>query len=153
MYMYFFSYRARSGSTSKTIDTSVTQLSGYIQLATDSIFESFERCPLVLRQSMRLLWDRVIAKFPDNVSTCIILLYYYNVNEKFRIIVVQLLHVQYTVHVYTCTMQYMLLHVYMYIIIVFIFLHVNVICYIPLCVSVHVHTHVRIECMNELRIL
>ena len=72
MYMYLFSYRARSGSTSKMIDTSVTQLSGYIQLATDSIFESFEKCPLVLRQSMRLLWDRVIAKFPDNVSTCII---------------------------------------------------------------------------------
>ena len=68
----FFSYRARSGSTSKMIDTSVTQLSGYIQLATDSIFESFEKCPLVLRQSMRLLWDRVIAKFPDNVSTCVI---------------------------------------------------------------------------------
>uniref|UniRef100_A0A1X7U651 Ras GTPase-activating protein n=2 Tax=Amphimedon queenslandica TaxID=400682 RepID=A0A1X7U651_AMPQE len=57
--------KTRSSSTSKLIDTSVAQLTGYIQIATESIFESVERCPQVLRQSMRLLWDRVIVKFPD----------------------------------------------------------------------------------------
>lgn len=60
--IYLLQYR-----TSKTIDTSITQLSNYVQLATDSIFSSVERCPLILRQALKLVWERVISKLSQNV--------------------------------------------------------------------------------------
>jgi RAS protein activator-like 1 len=56
---------SRSGSTNKTIDTSVTQLTSYVLLATESIFSSVEHCPLILKQALKLLWDRVSVKFTD----------------------------------------------------------------------------------------
>ena len=59
---------ARSGSTSKTIEGSVSQLTCYVQLVTDSIFGSVVHCPTVLRQALKLLWQRVSAKFPDEVG-------------------------------------------------------------------------------------
>ena len=55
--------------STKTIDTSVTQLTGYVQLATDTIFRSIERCPSILRQALRLLWQRVVVKFHGDVSS------------------------------------------------------------------------------------
>lgn len=70
VYMYFISHfrPGRSGSASKVVESSVTYLTSYIKMATDAIFSSVERCPILLRQALKMVWKRVSSKFQDDVS-------------------------------------------------------------------------------------
>lgn len=52
----------------KTVESSITSLSTYVEAITDAIFSSIEKCPTLLRMALRQLWVRAAERFSDPES-------------------------------------------------------------------------------------